>query len=72
MADFLPPAGFGLPDENQRGAIIAGTAVTTFLAAVIVAVRFWVRTRIVQSRGWDDYWVLAAMVSPHLQMLVEA
>jgi hypothetical protein len=58
-----PPAGFGLPDEKLDVEILAGTAVTTFIALTAVGLRFWVRSRIVRSLGWDDYWILAAFVS---------
>jgi hypothetical protein len=61
LADTSP--GFGLPDDNHNADIFAGTAVTTFIAFVIVVLRFWIRSRIVRCVGWDDYLVLVAFVS---------
>lgn len=57
-----PLAGFNLPDENHDLEIIVGTAVTTFLALVIVSLRLWVRATKVRSVGGDDYWIVAALV----------
>ena len=62
--DTPPPlAGFGLPDDNNNIKIIVGTAVTTFVALVLVCVRLWVRSTIVRSVGGDDYWIIGALVS---------
>jgi len=63
-----PLAGFNLPDENHNIQLIAGTAPTTFLALVVVAVRLWVRITKVRSVGGDDYWISAALVSPSAGM----
>lgn len=57
-----PPAGFGLPDENHNVAIIAGSAVTTAIALIVVSLRLYVRSRIVGSVGGDDWWILGSVV----------
>lgn len=61
-----PPAGFDLPDQNHNVAIIAGTAATTALAILVVALRLYVRAFIVSSVGADDLWMFAALVRTHL------
>lgn len=64
LEPVLPPlAGFGLSDEKNTVAIVAGTAVTTVLALIIVCIRLWIRTVKVKSVGGDDYFIVAALVS---------
>lgn len=57
-----------LPPDNNRGPeilAICGTAVGIALA--VVALRIWVRVKIIGKMGRDDYFKIAAMVGdvPH-------
>jgi hypothetical protein len=65
-----PPAGFDLPDDNHNVEIIAGTAVTTALAIIVVALRFYIRAFVVSSVGADDLWMFAALVRIKLDVVI--
>lgn len=54
-----PPDG----DVNKGPVVLAITYVTTSIALVAVALRMFVRVKIVKSVGWDDYAILLASVS---------
>ncbi|KAH8592454.1 hypothetical protein B0O99DRAFT_517559 [Bisporella sp. PMI_857] len=66
----IPAAGFDQPNDNHNVAILAGTAATTIVATIAVALRFFVRVRIVRSTGWDDWWILASMVLSLVGMII--
>lgn len=53
-----PPAG----DVNKGPGIIGTLVATTSTCIVVVALRFWVRRRIVKIVGWDDWTILLALV----------
>lgn len=53
-----PPEG----DVNQGPGIIGTLAATTSTCIMIVALRFWVRGRIMKAIGWDDWTILLALV----------
>jgi hypothetical protein len=55
--------GYGEPDYNQGPKLLAATLVVTGAALISVVARMWVRKIIIQSVGWDDYFICAAMVS---------
>ncbi len=50
------------PDENRGPEILAVCGSLVGLAMVVVALRMWVRARIVQHIGADDWTILGAMV----------
>lgn len=62
MATPSPPGGIGEPDIDRGPRLFAVTAVVTILALVAVLTRIWVRRFIIKSVGWDDLFMLAAMV----------
>jgi hypothetical protein len=41
------------PNEDERARIIAAVATVTFVAAITVAVRLYVRMKMLRSLGWD-------------------
>lgn len=60
-----------LPPDNNRGPeilAICGTAVGVALA--VVALRIWVRVKIIGKMGWDDYFMIAAMTTIFVEMMV--
>ena len=65
----LPRAGAasGSPpvncDEYRGGLIVGFTAVLLTITVSVVALRFTVRLLIVRSWFWDDWFMLAAIVS---------
>jgi hypothetical protein len=65
-----PPPNFTNPDS--RGLLIIGIEVPiTFLAIIVVALRFYARTCIKKVLGGDDWMMLAAMVSISSSLLRE-
>ncbi|KAB5539346.1 hypothetical protein GE09DRAFT_315504 [Coniochaeta sp. 2T2.1] len=48
--------------DDRGGAIIAAAVVSFGLAAAVVAMRFYTRMRIVRVLGWEDWWILVALV----------
>ncbi len=66
----LPP-GSNLPDENHGPAILASCATVTVLALTAVVTRMWVRVIMIRSVGWDDYFIIAAMVGPALALITK-
>lgn len=53
-----PPGG----DRSQEAKLISIWAVETFLAVVVVTVRFIARATGSKRFGWDDWTMLAALV----------
>lgn len=55
-------SGLTLQDkyDNRGGGILATTVLTSFLACMVVALRWLTRLRIVRNIGWDDYTILFA------------
>ncbi|RDL37585.1 uncharacterized protein BP5553_05018 [Venustampulla echinocandica] len=62
MATPPPPAGTGEPDINHGPRLFAATAVVTIFALVAVCTRLWVRKVMIKSVGWDDVFMVAAMI----------
>jgi hypothetical protein len=58
-----PLAGWDQPDDNNGPKLIAATAVVTGFALISVILRLWVRVGIIKSVGWDDRFIVLAMVS---------
>lgn len=48
--------------ENNAGNILALVGTLGFVAVVIVALRLYVRIRMLKSVGMDDYLIVASMV----------
>lgn len=46
--------------DDRGGGILATTIITSFLACMVVALRWLTRLRIVRNVGWDDYTILCA------------
>jgi len=63
MATGLVP-GSGFPDVNKGPQILWVTSTTTILALLVVAMRLYIRIWMLHSTGFDDYFILAAMVNP--------
>ncbi|KAK0648212.1 hypothetical protein B0T16DRAFT_113643 [Cercophora newfieldiana] len=63
-----PPAG---GDVDRGPVILAVTIVTTVLALIVVALRIWVRLKIVKNVGWDDYTIIGASFLAILVMIFE-
>ena len=55
----VPPGG----DVNRGGSIIALQAVTVSVAVILIALRLYVRARIVHALAWDDFFIVLALVS---------
>lgn len=55
--------GYGEPDINYGPKLMAATLVVTAAALVSVMARMWVRKILIDSVGWDDYFICASMVS---------
>jgi hypothetical protein len=49
-------------DESHLAQILGVISAVHFLAIIIVALRFYVRIRVVKSVGWDDGTIAAATV----------
>lgn len=52
------------PDVNRGGQILAICGTLTALSLVLVALRVWVRAKIIRLVGADDWIMIAAMVCP--------
>ncbi len=50
------------PDENRGPQILAVCGSLVGLSMVVVALRIWVRARMVQHIGTDDWTIIGAMV----------
>ncbi len=50
------------PDENRGPEILAVCGSLVGLATLVVALRIWVRARMVKHIGADDWTIIAAMV----------
>ena len=50
------------PDVNRGPEILAICGSLVGVALVMVLIRIWVRIKIVRQLGWDDYFMIAAMV----------
>lgn len=57
-----PLAGWDQPDDNYGPKLVGATAVVTIFALISVILRLWVRVGIVKSVGWDDRFIVLAMV----------
>jgi len=53
-----------LRDGNRQPGIIVTTIVVAVLANFVVGLRMMVRKWVVGSIGWDDWTIVAAVVSP--------
>lgn len=59
MADTAIP-----PDVNRGYILLTVSAVTFFVAFILVCLRLFVRTKIVRnSLGWDDFFIVLGVVS---------
>ena len=56
----LPPGG----DEDRATGFVICVSITTIAALLVVALRIYVRTRIIRAVGRDDWAILLAMVIP--------
>lgn len=55
-----PPDG----DRSQGWALLAVCWAFVAAALATTILRVWVRTRLTRNLGWDDYYMIIAMVSP--------
>lgn len=55
MSDTDQLGGSVLPDVDHGPRIIIATAITTFVALILVLARFYVRMFLIRNVGWDDY-----------------
>lgn len=53
----------GTVEDHQNGAIIAVAATFMTIAFITVALRCYVRLRLVKAFGWDDTSMVVAMVN---------
>lgn len=66
---MMPSPGFGTgKGDTQVPQLIASATLLWVLAASLVALRCYVRTKIVKAFGWEDWTLLAALVSPGLRV----
>ncbi|OCK79704.1 hypothetical protein K432DRAFT_59635 [Lepidopterella palustris CBS 459.81] len=49
------------PNEDQGPTILASTLTVTVLALISLAIRLFVRVRLIRNVGWDDYMMIVAM-----------
>ncbi|KFA75720.1 hypothetical protein S40288_04958 [Stachybotrys chartarum IBT 40288] len=59
------------PDHNRGPEILAICGTAVGFALVVVIMRVWVRIRIIGKMGWDDYFMIAAMVRTITTMFAE-
>jgi hypothetical protein len=52
--------------ETKQPELIASVSVFLPLAIAAVALRIWVRTRMIRNFGWDDVTMIVALVSIYL------
>jgi len=65
----MPSPGFRTGEgDTQAPQLIASATLLWVLAASLVALRCYVRTKIVKAFGWEDWTLLAALVSPGLRV----
>lgn len=65
---YLTMENAELPPDVNRGPEILGICGTLVaFALVMVVLRIWVRASMIRHVGWDDYIMIAAMVSIFLQ-----
>jgi hypothetical protein len=57
------------PDENRGPEILAVCGSLVGLALVVVALRVWVRAKMVRHMGSDDWTIIAAMVCANASCL---
>ena len=55
---------------QSPGQVVGVTTFLTIVALVAIALRFCARRLKKVGLGWDDYTIMAAMVSPYLQLRV--
>ncbi|KAK4443032.1 hypothetical protein QBC34DRAFT_214792 [Podospora aff. communis PSN243] len=65
--DTPPPDG----DADRGPVLLAVTIVTTMVALIVVALRMFVRVKIVKNVGWDDHTINAASFLAILVMIFE-
>lgn len=58
-----------LPDHSRGPEILAICGTAVGLALLVVMMRIWVRIGIIGKMGWDDYFMIAAMVSTFVRLL---
>lgn len=63
MADAAVPI---VEDVNRGPEILRVTGSLIGLTLILIAMRIWVRVRMIRQVGWDDYCVLTSMVSVDL------
>lgn len=63
MTDAAPLAGYGGPDINHGPKLLAATGVVTAFAFIAVVLRMYVKAVMIKSVGWDDKFIVMAMVS---------
>jgi len=56
-----------MSDETRAPELIVSVAVFLPLALIAVAVRLWVRTRMIRNFGWDDGMMVLALVGLAIQ-----
>jgi L-lactate permease len=60
------------PDENRGPEILAVCGSLVGLALIVVALRIWVRAKMVRHMGSDDWAIIAAMVCTNVSCLCRA
>lgn len=63
----IPHPNFGgadLPDDNNGPRLLIATGIVTIFAFISVVARIYVRKFLTKSSGWDDVFIVAAMVRP--------
>ena len=63
MSSAAPPAGTGEPNINNGPKLLASVGTVTVMAVLIVCARIWVRSVMIKSVGWDDRFMVAAVVN---------
>lgn len=63
MMDALPDALSAVCTRNGAMESIAVVTILLFLAIFTVILRFYVRTCLLRNTGYDDYLILASLVS---------
>jgi hypothetical protein len=61
-----------MAEETKQPELIASVAAFLPLAIATVALRIWVRTRMIQNFGWDDCTMIIALVRTFLRGTVSS
>jgi len=70
MTDTAPLAGYGGPDVNHGPKLLAATGVVTAAAFISVVLRMYVRAVMIKSVGWDDKFIVMAMILSLICMFI--